>query len=212
MEEEQEAVEEDDGLGFYEDGTKRTLTDEQVAIFRHSEIETLLRERRHAKEAEEDCYQDDSRKPASDDRGFADGMQSEREIREARMPQNGHDASLKSSSNEVLEDGELDEESPYAEQYSSTPTNNEKSQPKKKKRKGKKQQLTGMKGGNGNHDNHDRSDQGGGYYKRNIKPDLRKRTWDKVETGLEGLDYDEGASASQPAHTAQRRKITYDDD
>lgn len=37
----------DDGLGYYDDGVKRTLTDEQIAIFRHSEVETLLRERRH---------------------------------------------------------------------------------------------------------------------------------------------------------------------
>lgn len=36
----------DDGLGFYEDGVKRTLTDEQVAMFRHSEIQRLLMERK----------------------------------------------------------------------------------------------------------------------------------------------------------------------
>jgi len=47
---------EDDGLGYYEDGVKRTLTDEQIAIFRHSEIEALLRDRRHAEEAKEDEY------------------------------------------------------------------------------------------------------------------------------------------------------------
>ncbi|KAM7209351.1 Protein of unknown function (DUF3807) domain containing protein [Naviculisporaceae sp. PSN 640] len=34
---------EDDGLGYYDDGVKRTLTDEQIAIFRHSELESLLR-------------------------------------------------------------------------------------------------------------------------------------------------------------------------
>lgn len=32
-------------LGFYADGTPRTLTDEQIAIFRHSEIWRLRRER-----------------------------------------------------------------------------------------------------------------------------------------------------------------------
>ena len=37
--------EDDDGLGYYPDGVKRTLTDEQIAIFRHSEIHALLRER-----------------------------------------------------------------------------------------------------------------------------------------------------------------------
>lgn len=35
--------EEEDELGYYEDGTKRTLTDEQIAIFRHSELEALRR-------------------------------------------------------------------------------------------------------------------------------------------------------------------------
>lgn len=33
-------------LGYYEDGTKRTLTDDQIAMFRHSEIQRLLLERR----------------------------------------------------------------------------------------------------------------------------------------------------------------------
>jgi hypothetical protein len=32
----------DDGLGYYDDGVKRTLTDEQIAIFRHSEIHDLI--------------------------------------------------------------------------------------------------------------------------------------------------------------------------
>ncbi|CAG8908899.1 unnamed protein product [Penicillium egyptiacum] len=35
----------DEGLGYYPDGVKRTLTDEQIRIFRHSEIHALLRER-----------------------------------------------------------------------------------------------------------------------------------------------------------------------
>ncbi|KAA8642303.1 hypothetical protein EYZ11_002899 [Aspergillus tanneri] len=37
--------EDDDGLGYYPDGLKRTLTDEQIKIFRHSEIHSLLREK-----------------------------------------------------------------------------------------------------------------------------------------------------------------------
>ncbi|KAL3479011.1 hypothetical protein BJX99DRAFT_223420 [Aspergillus californicus] len=43
----------DDGLGCYPDGMKRTLTDEQVRIFRHSEIHALLRERQIKAENEE---------------------------------------------------------------------------------------------------------------------------------------------------------------
>lgn len=34
-----------DELGYYPDGVKRTLTDEQIAMFRHSEIYSILRER-----------------------------------------------------------------------------------------------------------------------------------------------------------------------
>ena len=42
--------EEDDGLGYYADGTKRILTDEQIAMFRHSEIHAILRKRRTRRE------------------------------------------------------------------------------------------------------------------------------------------------------------------
>ncbi|KAF2682469.1 hypothetical protein K458DRAFT_444131 [Lentithecium fluviatile CBS 122367] len=41
---------EDEGLGYYEDGTERTLTDEQIAMFRHTEIQTILRQRRRRRE------------------------------------------------------------------------------------------------------------------------------------------------------------------
>ena len=34
-----------DDLGYYPDGVKRTLTDEQIAMFRHSEIYSILRAR-----------------------------------------------------------------------------------------------------------------------------------------------------------------------
>lgn len=40
-----EEFDDDDGLGYYPDGVKRTLTDEQIRIFRHSEIHSLLREK-----------------------------------------------------------------------------------------------------------------------------------------------------------------------
>jgi hypothetical protein len=45
--------EEYDVLGYYPDGTKRTITDEQIAMFRHSEIQTILRKRLHRLEAGE---------------------------------------------------------------------------------------------------------------------------------------------------------------
>ncbi|MCJ1468951.1 hypothetical protein MMC07_007581 [Pseudocyphellaria aurata] len=43
--------EDDDNLGYYPDGVKRTLTDEQVAMFRHSEIYALYRERQIRQES-----------------------------------------------------------------------------------------------------------------------------------------------------------------
>lgn len=44
----------EDGLGYYTDGVKRTLTDEQVKMFRHSEIQRLLSERRQAQSRREE--------------------------------------------------------------------------------------------------------------------------------------------------------------
>ncbi|KIW83578.1 hypothetical protein Z517_02823 [Fonsecaea pedrosoi CBS 271.37] len=40
-------------LGYYDDGVKRTLTDSQIKMFRHSEIQRLLSERRVARAKEE---------------------------------------------------------------------------------------------------------------------------------------------------------------
>ena len=41
---------EDDDLGYYPDGAKRTLTDEQIAMFRHSEIYSIMRARQVRRE------------------------------------------------------------------------------------------------------------------------------------------------------------------
>ena len=48
----------DDGLGWYDDGVKRTLTDEQIEMFRHTEIEQLIRKRKL--EADEKVEEDDA--------------------------------------------------------------------------------------------------------------------------------------------------------
>lgn len=48
----------DDELGYYDDGAKRTLTDEQIAMFRHSEIQALLQARRQAREKTTSDYKD----------------------------------------------------------------------------------------------------------------------------------------------------------
>lgn len=48
----------EDDLGYYPDGVKRTLTDEQIEIFRHSEIHSLLRERQLREENRSEDEQD----------------------------------------------------------------------------------------------------------------------------------------------------------
>ncbi|KAF2836390.1 hypothetical protein M501DRAFT_987551 [Patellaria atrata CBS 101060] len=60
-------AEEDDDLGYYPDGVKRTLTDEQIKIFRHSEIQQLLHERRLEREQEvsESIKSDDDDGPST---------------------------------------------------------------------------------------------------------------------------------------------------
>jgi hypothetical protein len=113
----EEGDEEDDGLGYYEDGVKRTLTDEQIEIFRHSEL---------------------------------------RELRKQQEKQ----AQTKSGMPRDTPTNETDTASPHGP---GTPTSSRNKKKKKKKSKVVKQEP---------------------------KPDLRKRTWDVVEAGLDSLDYD----------------------
>ena len=46
-------------MGYYPDGVKRTLTDQQIAMFRHSEIYALLRERQVKKENKDAGFDDE---------------------------------------------------------------------------------------------------------------------------------------------------------
>ncbi|KAJ0161903.1 hypothetical protein CTA2_5416 [Colletotrichum tanaceti] len=116
-----EEVEEEDDLGYYPDGVKRTLTDEQIAMFRHSELEALKREQARAAE------------------------------RRSRGP-------LPGQAGETGDDGSLRTAESSHQQGRATKN--------KKKRKGGKTKN------------------------QEPKPDLRKRTWDVVEAGLDTLDYD----------------------
>lgn len=146
-------VEEDDGLGYYPDGVKRTLTDEQIAMFRHSEYQALERAR-------------------------------EREISRRR-----------NSSSPILaenEDGQSEDVEAIGEEIHRSFAGTKKKKNKNKKKRGS---------GNSN--------------KQRTEPviDLRKRTWDVVEQGVDSLDYDEMENAGTPTeHVTRRRKITYDDD
>ncbi|KAK5098161.1 hypothetical protein LTR24_001983 [Lithohypha guttulata] len=47
----------DSDLGCYGDGVRRTLTDEQIAMFRHSEIQRILAERRRQEDLKEERQQ-----------------------------------------------------------------------------------------------------------------------------------------------------------
>lgn len=109
-------MEEEDDLGYYADGVKRTLTDEQIEIFRHSELQQL-------------------RKAA------------EKRAAKAGPP--------------TLSEGELSD----AVKSTGNTASHDQGAPKKKKKKTAKQP-------------------------REPKPDLRKRTWDVVEAGLDTLEYD----------------------
>lgn len=146
-----EEEEEDDGLGYYPDGVKRTLTDEQIAMFRHSELQTLEKARE----------QNPGRRNSS-----------------SPIP-------LK------VEQGESEDGEVFEEELPQSFVGKKKKKNKKKKRGS----------GNGN--------------KQRPEPviDLRKRTWDVVEQGVDSLDYDETEQAgASTEHVARRRKITYDDD
>ncbi|KAF5595448.1 uncharacterized protein FSUBG_9135 [Fusarium subglutinans] len=119
--------EDDDGLGYYPDGVKRTLTDAQIEIFRHSELETLRKEKERAKQ------------PGSKETA---------------------------PSSEVMD---LSDDTPTSTQTknmtSSLPTSFQ-SNKKRKKKKGPQRPRP------------------------EPKPDLRKRTWDVVDKGLDSLEYD----------------------
>lgn len=154
---EEEEPEEDDGLGYYPDGVKRTLTDEQIAMFRHSEIQVLLKSREKA--------------------------------------QPWRNTSSESSTPVPMELDAMSEEGELADEVSHEGIAAKKKNNKKKNKKKKR--------GSGN-----------GNAKRQYSPDpeRRKRTWDVVDTGLDGLDYGETQQAqTRLSPGRQRRRITYEE-
>src|SRR4051812_29697176 len=72
----EEYNESEDGLGYYPDGVKRTLTDEQIALFRHTEIQTIIRERLRKREANI-CSESDIKRelPQSPQQSLAEARQ-----------------------------------------------------------------------------------------------------------------------------------------
>ena len=88
---------ENDDLGHYPDGVKRTLTDEQIAMFRHSEIYALLRIKQKERELDAANTSSDDLEPGHD---TVDDIQStEKSERVAhsqaeQSPSTKHDAGL----------------------------------------------------------------------------------------------------------------------
>jgi hypothetical protein len=127
-------------------------------MFRHSEVQAILRQRRLAVENQ-------TRSPRDD-------------------PQTNN-----------ADEGELEDEAVNGDQTTQPSTVHE----DPAEAKGKE------KGGRG------RTKKRGGF-KQHVKPDLRKRTWDKVEQGVGSLDYgEEKSNGSAAPATSQRRRISYED-
>jgi hypothetical protein len=160
-EDENQEEEEDDGLGYYPDGVKRTLTDEQIAMFRHSEIQALLREKRHAEENKATPTRRDNQATKAEEGELEDNQHVPAPEPEQPRPASNVEARNASSGNA-------------------------------------KHQKAEQRKGRG--------------HKQPPKPDLRKRTWDKVDRGLQSLDYgeEEDKAATLPA-SSQRRRISYED-
>ncbi|KAI1752776.1 hypothetical protein F4782DRAFT_114452 [Xylaria castorea] len=171
----EEEEEEDDGLGYYPDGVKRTLTDEQIAIFRHSEVEALRRAERN------------DLKPETAEDPPAIELASE----EAVHTPVDNAASLANSeamddTAEGSEDGEIETEKPALT----------KAEIKRQKRLRARQRRRGTQ-----------------KFQPEKKPDLRKRTWDIVDAGMDSLHYDDLGMLqnSGSTSTTQRKQISYDD-
>ncbi|OTA92502.1 hypothetical protein M434DRAFT_31755 [Hypoxylon sp. CO27-5] len=181
--------EEDDGLGYYSDGVKRTLTDEQIEIFRHSEIEALRRvEAKAAKLREESAA---LLQAAKDEDAFQLNLDSTNASSPVIQSEGHGGNKMKEGEDEGeiqdgSEDGEIEIEKPQL-------TKAEAKRVKRQRARRKKQEQR--------------------KFNPEKKPDLRKRTWDVVEAGMDSLDYDEldGGQGAATTPAAQRRRISYDD-
>ncbi|KAI1378749.1 hypothetical protein F4677DRAFT_378087 [Hypoxylon crocopeplum] len=180
--------EEDDGLGYYPDGVKRTLTDEQIAIFRHSELEALRRVESKAVKLKNESV---ALLQAARDEDIA-RLDVEVDPMATSAPA-GQSQSYEDK--DIMEEGELQDGSEDGEIGTDTPKPSQAEIKRLKKL----------------HARHKKRDQR--KFNPDKKPDLRKRTWDVVEAGMDSLDYDELETGQDTtaSHTAQRRRISYDD-
>ncbi|KAJ2978478.1 hypothetical protein NUW58_g7481 [Xylaria curta] len=171
-----EYEEEDDGLGYYPDGVKRTLTDEQIAIFRHSELEALRRAEMKALKPES----------ASDAELMVGSTHREAVHSPIEYEKSLAKSEVADDTAEGSEDGEIETEKPVLTKAEIR---------RQKKLRARQRRRENQK------------------FQTEKKPDLRKRTWDIVETGMDSLHYDDlGMSQDHgAASTTQRRQISYDD-
>ncbi|KAL2377716.1 hypothetical protein RJZ90_006524 [Blastomyces dermatitidis] len=105
----------DDDLGYYPDGTKRTLTDKQVEIFRHSEIQKLQREKRRKEmadreQAEVEALTDTSKEPLagagrSEAKGGGQGSSEYQQQSFEGTEKSYHDVDRKSTEDNKIRDG-----------------------------------------------------------------------------------------------------------
>ncbi|TGJ82710.1 hypothetical protein E0Z10_g6063 [Xylaria hypoxylon] len=172
----EEQEEEHDVLGYYSDGVKRTLTDEQIAIFRHSEVEALRRAGTKGLKPETTVNME----PTTDLSGV-----------EAIHTPMGNGSSLANSA--VMDDGA--EGSEDGEIETGKPALTKAEMRRQKKLRAKQRRRESQK------------------FQPEKKPDLRKRTWDIVEAGMDGLHYDDIGTSQEhgSASTTQRKQISYDD-
>lgn len=82
--------EEEDDLGYHPDGNKRTLTDDQIAMFRDSEIYSILRERQVRQENEEADGDDQSDHLVSGATATPEGVTSYNAERDDQEPVDSH--------------------------------------------------------------------------------------------------------------------------
>ncbi|KAH7027677.1 uncharacterized protein B0I36DRAFT_141849 [Microdochium trichocladiopsis] len=181
---------EDDGLGYYPDGVKRTLTDEQIEIFRHSELEALRRaDDKATKLRDESARLLELARHADAE---TDGDFSETVPKDHRVATSGTCAAIVDLSSEPQsgsEDGECEDDN-----STQSMTEAEAKRLKKKRARQRKKEKNKK-------------------FHPEPKVDLRKRTWDVVDAGMDSLDYDERENdhAKQLGLASKRRQISYDD-
>ncbi|MCJ1405329.1 hypothetical protein MMC11_008556 [Xylographa trunciseda] len=101
----EDGAQSDDTLGYYQDGVKRTLTDAQIAMFRHSEVQALLRDQRHAREKESSEFLTVARSQELQDGAW--GLQ---EVDEDNVDEGDNIKDIVTKDIDIEEDGEIEED------------------------------------------------------------------------------------------------------